>query len=93
MWLTVRAIAGALRRLYEMDCVLRWDVEQDGGAKDVFEALGGQLWGSRLSQLSAHSRGPFTVCDTVLVVVKMFGTSKVMGSRHSLYYSKVRIAV
>lgn len=59
-----------------MDCVLRWDVEQEGGVKDLFEALGGQLWGARLSQFSAQSTDPFPVCDTALVVVKIFRTSK-----------------
>ena len=62
------------RRLHRTDWVLRWEAGQGSGAKDVFDVLGGQLWGSRLSECSVMSP-PY--CDAVLIVVKAFGTAKV----------------
>lgn len=83
----LKTLACALHRLFEQDWVLRWDSEQDGSTKDVFEALGGQLWGSRLSLFSKERISTAPYCDTVLTVIKLFGTKKVVATRwtNSIY--------
>ena len=64
-------------RLHPSDWAIRWQLEQGGGALDPFDALGGQLWGSRLSLFHLRGQRAEPYCDALLFVVRVFGTAKV----------------